>query len=312
MSGALIGRILGKYRIVEKLGAGALADVYRGIQLGLERDVAVKVLPRALADDETMRARFRRASQVTARLSHPNIITIFDSGVQDGIPYTVMEHLRSGTLEDRLETEGPLPLPRVVKLAQDVLKALAYAHDHGVVHGNVSPACVKFDLRQNAIVTDFARVEDSTGTAQDDLAAAGRLLHAALTGEISGPDAKLAALPADAPEMLVRFVERSQAGAERYTSARSMLEELKRIELKVRARRISLEHEDDLPPPRLMDPEDLPEPCAGSSCDSLGFLASLTSLMTDDGEDRRAVISAFSWATPVFVFTLSCALFLFY
>lgn len=306
---SLIGRVLGKYRLVERLRPGALADVYRGIQIGLEREVAVKVLPAALASDHTMRERFRRASQVTARLSHPNIITIFDSGEQDGVPFTVMEHLRSETLEDRLENEGPLPAERVLKLAQDLLKALAYAHEHGVVHRGLSAACVKFDLRQNAIVTDFARVEETRGTAEDDLEAVGRILQAALAGvSAPGPD-KPTPIPAEVPAEVTGFVEHALfTGPERFTSARAMLERLKKIELTVRARRISRAIE-ALPLPSL-DAEELPPPCVQSS-DSFSLLASLTSLISHD-EDRRAMARAFSWATPVFVATLCGVCFLLY
>src|ERR1051325_43455 len=100
MTTSLIGKVLGKYRIVEKLGSGGMADVYKGIQIGLDREVAIKVLPPAFAADREMVKRFRRESQATAKLSHPNIITIYDSGEQDGIYFYVMEFLKADGLAE--------------------------------------------------------------------------------------------------------------------------------------------------------------------------------------------------------------------
>lgn len=156
----LIGQVLGKYKIKEKIGSGELADVYKGIQVGLEREVAVKVLPQEKGKDPEMVKRFRRESQATAKLSHPNIITIYDSGEQDGFYFYVMEYLAPDSLAMRLKADGVPEMKDALKIAIDVLKALVYVHDKGILHRDLNPHNVKFDLRGNAIVTDFGLGKD--------------------------------------------------------------------------------------------------------------------------------------------------------
>ena len=165
MTVPLIGKVLGKYKIIERLGSGGMADVYKGIQVGLEREVAIKVLPPAFAADREMVKRFRRESQATAKLSHPNIITIYDSGEEEGYYYYVMEYLKADSLEDVLEKEQTLNVQRMIKIAQDIIKALVYTHDKDIIHRDLKPANIKFDLRENAIVTDFGLVKDLGETA---------------------------------------------------------------------------------------------------------------------------------------------------
>ena len=156
----LVGKVLGKYRIVEKIGSGGMANVYKGLQVGLEREVAIKVLPPAYAKDLDRLKRFRRESQATAKLSHPNIITIYDSGEQDGFYYYVMEYLKAESLETIIKDEGKLALKQALKIAKDVLKALVYTHDKSIIHRDLKPGNIRFDLRGNAIVTDFGLVKD--------------------------------------------------------------------------------------------------------------------------------------------------------
>lgn len=298
----LVGRTFGKYRLVERLGSGAFSDVYRGLQIGLERPVVVKVLPGVLAADDSLRARFRRSGLTTARLSHPNIVTIFDSGEEDGTPYTVMEHLEPETLEDRIDRRGALPWPEVLKLAHDLTKALTYAHGRGVCHGDLTPASVKFDQRSNAIVTDFARAAHE-GSVFADIAALGGLMHAALTGQLEALDGKRAAWSPETPPELAHLADSALASG--YADARTLFAELKDVELRLRARHVSRALA-ALPAPVIED--DPPAPVCDSS-GSLGFLESITSILSDDGE-RQQVARAFSWAAPVFLLTLCCALML--
>ena len=156
----LVGKVLGKYRIVEKIGSGGMADVYKGLQVGLEREVAIKVLPPVYAKDLDRLKRFRRESQATAKLSHPNIITIYDSGEQDGFYYYVMEYLKAESLETVIKSEGKLALKQALKISKDILKALVYTHDKSIIHRDLKPGNIRFDLRGNAIVTDFGLVKD--------------------------------------------------------------------------------------------------------------------------------------------------------
>ena len=160
----LVGKVLGKYRIVEKIGSGAMADVYKGLQIGLEREVAIKVLPPAYAKDLDRLKRFRRESQATAKLSHPNIITIYDSGEQQGFYYYVMEYLQAESLEAMLAGGRPLDLKQGLKIGKDVLKALVYTHDKSIIHRDLKPGNIRFDLRGNAIVTNFGLVKDLAET----------------------------------------------------------------------------------------------------------------------------------------------------
>lgn len=302
---SLLGRVLGKYRLVERLGSGALADVYRGLQLGLERTVVVKVLPAALASDATVRARFKRAGLTTARLSHPNIITVFDCNEDAGIPYTVMEALRPESLEDRIVSTGPLAWPTALKLATDVTRALVYAHGRGVCHGGLEASSVKFDQRSNAILTDFAGALDvELATSARDLTALGGVLHAALTGALETHSGKAAPYPDTTPVELAALVETLMAGG--CTDARALFEKLKEIELRLRARQISRA----LPAPPPPVPAAPSEPVFCSS-DSLSFLSSISRVMSD-GDERRDVFRAFSWATPVFLLTLCGALLVFH
>jgi serine/threonine protein kinase len=151
----LIGKVLGKYKITEGIGSGRLGSVYKGIQVGLEREVAVKVLPPQMSKDPILVQRFRKESQATARLSHPNIITIYDSGEQEGHFFYVMEFLAPESLRDKFDSGSLTDLKVSLKVAVDVLKALVYCHDKGVVHRDLDPSSIKFDLRGNAILTDF-------------------------------------------------------------------------------------------------------------------------------------------------------------
>lgn len=173
----LIGQVLGKYKIIEKIGSGRLADVYKGLQVGLEREVAVKVLPPERAKDPALVQRFRKESQATAKLSHPNIITIYDSGEQDGTYFYVMEYLAAESLADKFDQGGfGDDLKKSLKVGVDILKALVYCHEKGVVHQDLKPASVRFDMRGNAIVTDFGIEKNPDEIDTGDLAKAAQYL----------------------------------------------------------------------------------------------------------------------------------------
>jgi hypothetical protein len=219
---SMVGRTLGKYRVLEKIGAGSLADVYRGIQIGLDREVAIKVLPPALATDRDMVARFKRESLATARMSHPHIITIFDSGEQEGLHYYVMERLKADSLADRLEVEQPLPVERAIKVAIDLVKALIYAHERQVAHRALTSTSVRFDSRDNAVLADFAPGESELADPREDLEAVGAIIE-----EMLGP--KL-------PEEIAPVVERALDSG--YATARDMLVALKSIEHQRRPGRV--------------------------------------------------------------------------
>jgi hypothetical protein len=135
----VIGRTLSSYRVVEKLGAGGMGEVYLARDERLGRDVALKILPDGRLRDEVARSRFRREAQALLRLSHPHVATLFDFGSVDGTDFLVMERVGGKTLDVVLR-EGPLPERDVVRLGAQLARGLAAAHEAGVIHRDLKPS----------------------------------------------------------------------------------------------------------------------------------------------------------------------------
>ena len=150
----LSGTQLGPYRLVEPIGEGGMATVYRAYQPSMDRFVALKILPAHYATDPSFMERFRQEARVIARLEHPNIIPVHDFGEQDNITYLVMRYLQAGSLKDILRA-GPLPLADTVRVTTQVAGALDYAHRQGIIHRDIKPANVLIDADGNAFLTDF-------------------------------------------------------------------------------------------------------------------------------------------------------------
>ncbi|HXF36364.1 MAG TPA: protein kinase, partial [Actinomycetota bacterium] len=136
MSETLLG---GRYRLEAPLGAGGMAQVHRGTDTVLGRPVAIKVLSPHYAGDAEFVARFRREAQAAARLNHPNVVGVYDTGSDDGTHYIVMEYVEGRTLADFLERNGKLPPSQAVELAEAVCRALEVAHRQGVIHRDIKP-----------------------------------------------------------------------------------------------------------------------------------------------------------------------------
>ena len=135
-----VGRVLdGRYEIVERLGEGGVGLVYRAKDAKVGRQVAIKVLQQHAADVPEWRQRFEREAKVLYALDHPNIVKVTDSGIDNGLPYLVMELLQGKTLADLID-EGPLPAPRALDIARQLLRGLAFAHERGIVHRDLKPA----------------------------------------------------------------------------------------------------------------------------------------------------------------------------
>jgi serine/threonine-protein kinase len=130
----------GRYQIEDRLGEGGVGFVYRARQINLHRRVAIKLLQQDVMGDEELRPRFEREALTLAALSHPNIVSLTDYGAVRGRPYLVMELLEGHTLRELIDQEGPLEVTRALGLARQVLLALAYAHELGVVHRDLKPA----------------------------------------------------------------------------------------------------------------------------------------------------------------------------
>lgn len=137
----MIGRTLGHYRIVDKIGEGGMGEVYKARDTRLDRTVALKILPRHLTDNTELRQRFEREARAIASLSHPHICVLYDVGRNEEIDFLVMEYLEGETLAQRL-ARGPLPLDQVLRYAKEMADALDKAHRHGVVHRDLKPGNV--------------------------------------------------------------------------------------------------------------------------------------------------------------------------
>ena len=153
-----------RYRIERPLGQGGMATVYLAHDEDLDRPIALKILADNLAGDATFRDRFEREARLAARLSHPNVVRVFDVGESDGRPFIVMEYVEGDTLADELVRHGPLPPARAVELALQICSGLEAAHASGLVHRDVKPRNLL--LRPDGVlkIADFgiARAAEST------------------------------------------------------------------------------------------------------------------------------------------------------
>lgn len=151
-------RKLGQYNLVEKLGEGGMGIVYRAQHVMLRRPTAVKLLPPERTGERAL-ARFEREVRLTARLTHPNTVTVFDYGrTPEGVFYCAMELLEGSTLEDVVEVAGPMPAARVVHLLKQAASALVEAHDVGLIHRDIKPANIM--LTRQGGEPDVAKLVD--------------------------------------------------------------------------------------------------------------------------------------------------------
>ncbi len=152
--GDLVGQSLDRYQIVELVGEGGMATVYRAHDPRLKRDVAVKVMLPSLVADPTFCQRFEREAQSVANLRHPTILTVHDYGeTETGQLYLVVEYVPEGTLRDRLQ--GPMSLERVIDIVAQVAEALDYAHQQGVIHRDVKPNNILLTQDGRPLLADF-------------------------------------------------------------------------------------------------------------------------------------------------------------
>jgi len=162
---------LGRYKIVHKLGQGAMGIVYRALDPMINREVALKAIPLATEFDadeiEEARAKFFREAEMAGRLNHPHIVTIYDAGEDHGTAYIAMELLRGRHLVDHTSELKLLPVAQALELAARIADALHYAHQRQVIHRDIKPANVMYDAPSGQLkITDFgiARLTDSGRT----------------------------------------------------------------------------------------------------------------------------------------------------
>ncbi len=156
------GTKIGHYRIIEKIGAGGMGEVYLAEDTELNRKVAMKFLPAYLCQDEDCRLRFKREAQAAARLNHPNIVTIYEVGYYNEQPYIAMEYVKGQTLKERVEA-GIVRLDRVIDGAIQVCNGLEAAHKAGVIHRDLKPSNILVDADGRARILDFGLAVVSTG-----------------------------------------------------------------------------------------------------------------------------------------------------
>ena len=164
-SDPLIGADLGQYHVLEQVGKGGMATVYKATQSTINRIVAIKVLPRSFLHDDTFMQRFLREAKLFASLEHFHILPIYDYGEYDGMPFIVMRYLDGGTLQTRIK-QGPLSPDETVRIIRQVADALDFAHSHGVIHRDIKPSNIMLDRQGNAYLTDFGIAKMGEGTSQ--------------------------------------------------------------------------------------------------------------------------------------------------
>jgi eukaryotic-like serine/threonine-protein kinase len=210
VSDTLIGTVFdGRYRIVRKLGAGGMADVYLAEDQELGRPVAIKILNDRHAADDQFIERFRREAKNAAGLSHPNIVSIYDRGTAEGTYYIAMEFLDGRSLKEMIVGRGPAPVKTAIDYARQILAAIGFAHRNGIVHRDIKPHNVLVSPEGRLKVTDFGiarsgasqmtEVGSIIGTAQylspeqargspvdqtSDLYSVGVVLYEMLTGQV--------------------------------------------------------------------------------------------------------------------------------
>jgi serine/threonine-protein kinase len=148
------GTVLGRYRLIERIGEGGMGEVWKAHDDNLDRDVAIKMLLHGTLGNATTRERFRREALVLSRLSHPGVATIFDFDTRDGYEFLVMEYVAGGTLESRLAA-GPLPVRDVLTLGATIAEALDNAHKHGFLHRDLKPGNIALTADGHPKILDF-------------------------------------------------------------------------------------------------------------------------------------------------------------
>ena len=153
--GFKLGQRIGNYVIEALIGSGGMAVVFRGRQLSLNRIVAIKILPKDLAQSKLFVQRFAREAAVLANLNHPNIVSVIDRGCEGETYFIVMEYVEGETLKDRLFREGKLAPEQVLQIGDQVLAGLEYAHRLGVVHRDIKPGNIMINREEKVKIADF-------------------------------------------------------------------------------------------------------------------------------------------------------------
>ncbi|MEP6693443.1 MAG: protein kinase [Chloroflexota bacterium] len=191
----------------QPLGSGGSSQVYLANDTALKREVAIKVLDTAAAADGNLRRMFVKEARSLAQLTHPNIVSVYDVGEVENLPYIVMEHLAGGSLKGRIERTGPLTAGEAARIAIEIANGLAFAHSKGIIHADLKPSNILFDANDHAKIADFGiartpkedaatpelfatamyvapeRVEGKNASVQSDVYGLGLVLYEMLVGQ---------------------------------------------------------------------------------------------------------------------------------
>ncbi|CAI9386249.1 MULTISPECIES: Stk1 family PASTA domain-containing Ser/Thr kinase [Bacillaceae] len=148
-------RISGRYKVLDMIGGGGMANVYLAHDMILDRDVAVKMLRLDYVNDEEFIKRFHREAQSATSLAHPNIVSIYDVGEEGDIYYIVMEYVEGDTLKQYIHKNSPLSVKTVIAIMQQITSAIAHAHQNHIIHRDIKPHNILIDKDENVKVTDF-------------------------------------------------------------------------------------------------------------------------------------------------------------
>ncbi len=155
----LVGQLLGHYRIKRPVGYGGMATVFLAEDINLRRDVAVKVFEPGSGDSADFFRRFEREAQVLAQLDHPNILPVYDFGQQNGVAYLITPYIAGGSLRELLHARGTLPVSETIRLMSQILSALQYAHERGLIHRDIKPGNMLLKQDGTILLSDFGLVK---------------------------------------------------------------------------------------------------------------------------------------------------------
>jgi serine/threonine-protein kinase len=153
-------RINGRYKVLDMVGGGGMANVYLAHDMILDRDVAVKVLRLDFANDEELIRRFRREAQSATSLVHQNIVSIYDVGEEgDSVYYIVMEYVEGQTLKQYIQQHSPIPVSKALSIMEQLTSAITHAHQNHIIHRDIKPQNILMDQNGNVKITDFGIAE---------------------------------------------------------------------------------------------------------------------------------------------------------
>jgi serine/threonine protein kinase len=167
---------LGDYELERKIGQGGMGEVWIARQVSLDRPVAVKVLPRSLANQENFIERFQREAKAAASLMHPNVLQIYSFGVHEGTPYFAMEYIEGEDLQQRMRRQKRLEWEEISQIMIGVGNALAVAHDKGLIHRDIKPSNIMIDKNGIVKVMDFGLAKAMSGGSKNNLTSAGLIM----------------------------------------------------------------------------------------------------------------------------------------